>query len=154
LDLVNLTVYLGMVVAAAGILVALAEGIVSRRRAYAALVATGVPRRTLGEAIAWQTLAPLVPAALVALTVGVGIVRAPGFNTVTTRSVTCSGTAEQCLEPGSPLRHVVRITLAVPVPVGDLLLLGAGAFAVMVLVVGVGLLFLRMSTDLEELRVG
>jgi hypothetical protein len=129
--LVSLTVELAMVVAAAGVLIALAEGIVARRRAYAALVATGVPRHTLGEAIAWQTLAPLVPATLVALVVGVELVRAPS-----------------AAAAGSGLAGTT------PVPVGDLLLLGGVAFAIMVLVVGVGLLFLRMSTDLDELRVG
>jgi hypothetical protein len=128
--LISFTVELGMVVAAAGILIALAEGIVARRRTYAALVATGVPRRTLGEAIAWQTLAPLVPATVVALTVGISLVWA-------TIATTASGTGR-----------------AVPVPVGDLLLLGGITFAIMAVVVGVGLLFLRMSTDLEELRVG
>jgi hypothetical protein len=128
--LISFTVDLGMVVAAAGILIALAEGIVARRRTYAALVAAGVPRRTLGEAIAWQTLAPLVPATVVALTVGISLVWA-------TIATAAAGTGR-----------------AVPVPVGDLLLLGGIAFAIMAAVVGVGLLFLRMSTDLEELRVG
>jgi FtsX-like permease family protein len=128
--LISLTVDLVMAVAAAGVLIALAEGIVTRRRGYAALVATGVPRRTLGEAIAWQTLAPLVPATVVALIVGIGLIRAP--------SAAASGIG---------MREA-------PVPLADLVLLGAGAFAIMVLVVGAGLLFLRMSTDLDELRVG
>jgi hypothetical protein len=128
--LINFTVDLGIVVAAAGILIALAEGIVARRRTYAALVATGVPRRTLGEAIAWQTLAPLVPATVVALTVGISLVWA---------TIASAGDG---------------MDRAVPVPVGDLFLLGGIAFAIMAVVVGVGLLFLRMSTDLEELRVG
>jgi hypothetical protein len=129
--LVSVTVELAMAVAAAGILVTLADGIVARRRAYAALVATGVPRRTLGEAIAWQTLAPLVPATIVSLIVGIGLVLVPAT------AATGSGN-----------------TPSVPVPLGDLLLLGGLAVAIMVIVVGVGLVFLRMSTDLEELRVG
>jgi hypothetical protein len=128
--LISFTVDLGMVIAAAGILIALAEGVVARRRTYAALVAAGVPRRTLGEAIAWQTLAPLVPATVVALTVGISLVWA-------TIAAAASGTGR-----------------AVPVPFGDLLLLGGGAVAIMLVVVGMGLLLLRMSTDLEELRVG
>jgi hypothetical protein len=150
ITLINLTVEIGIVVAAAGIMVALAEGIVTRRRTYAALVAAGVPRRTLGEAIAWQTLGPMVPATLVALIVGTGLVRSI-FSTATADIGTCTG--DNC-EPGSPDWHTAVVTLKVPVPVGDLFLLGAGAVVIMALVAGVGLLFLRMSTDLEEIRVG
>lgn len=155
-ELVNTAVAVVIALAAAGMLVALAEGIVSRRRGYAALVATGVPRRTLGEAVAWQTLAPLVPALAVALSVGLSLVRATG-STVTSgesgRSY-CNGTPAQCdkstawtfVSDGPPVR------LPVPVPVADLLLLGGGAFAAMLAVVGVAVLLLRMSTDIEELR--
>ena len=148
--LVSLTVGIAMVVAAAGILVALAEGIVMRRRAYAALVATGVPRRTIGEAIVWQTLAPLIPATLVALTVGVGLARAPG-GTVSAGADFCA--IEPCAENSSGWREA-NVTLGIPVPFGHLALLGAAAIVIMVAVVGVGLLFLRQSTDLDELRVG
>jgi hypothetical protein len=152
IGLINLTVDLALVVAAAGVLIALAEGIVARRRAYAALVAVGVPRRTLGEAIAWQTLAPLVPAILVALAVGAGLCRTMA-TTATAQQGTCSGNAE-CADPNSSAWHYATVTLPVPVPFGDLLLLGAGAVAIMALVVAVGMLFMRMSTDLEELRIG
>jgi hypothetical protein len=48
---------------------------------------------------------------------------------------------------------VPQVTLAVPVPLEGLALLGVSTVAAMVAVVGVSLLFLRMSTDLEELRV-
>jgi putative ABC transport system ATP-binding protein len=50
--------------------------------------------------------------------------------------------------------NVPEVTLAVPVPLGDLVLLAGGTVAAMLVVVGVGLVFLRMSTDLEQLRVG
>jgi hypothetical protein len=150
IDLINVAVDVGIVLAAAGIMVALAEGIVTRRRTYAALVATGVPRRTLGEAIMWQTLGPLVPATLVALIVGTGLVRSMG-STATAEVGNCAG--ENC-EPGSPNWHNATVTLNVPIPYADLVLLGAGAAVVMALVAGVGLLFLRMSTDLEEIRMG
>jgi FtsX-like permease family protein len=150
IKLVNLTVDIGVMVAAAGILIALADGIVARRRTYAALVATGVPRGTLGEAIAWQTLAPLIPATLVALIVGISLVRTTG-SSATAEQGTCSG--DDCA-PGSPAWHSVKITLPVPVPYANLLLLGAEAVLAMAVVVTVGLVFLRMSTDLEELRVG
>jgi FtsX-like permease family len=146
IGLINLTVEIGAVVAAIGILVALAEGIVSRRRTYAALVATGVPRRTLGAAIAWQTLTPLVPAVLVALIIGFSLVRTPA-SSVTEGDQSCVGDAVSCVPTAD-------VTLRVPVPVGDLALLGGGTLVVMMLVVGVGLLFLRMSTDVAELRAG
>ncbi|MGX6601597.1 FtsX-like permease family protein [Micromonosporaceae bacterium Da 78-11] len=149
IGLLSLAVELAMVVAAGGILVALAEGIVTRRRTYAALVATGVPRRTLGEAIAWQTFAPLIPAALVSLLVGIGMARAVG-GTVTSTSSICEGA--QCSDPASPAWHTAEVTLNVPIPYADLATLGAVTLAVAVGVVGVGLAFLRMSTDVEELR--
>ncbi|RSM47936.1 permease [Actinoplanes sp. ATCC 53533] len=152
-DLVRIAVAAGALVAAAGIMVALAESIVSRRRTYAGLVAAGVPRRVLGSSIAWQTLAPLVPAVLVALTVGVGLLRAVATEATSGGGASCSGTEAECFE-GSPswVQHP-EVTKAVPVPLVDLLLLGGGALAVMLLVVGVGLVLLRSSTDLDELRI-
>ncbi|MEE3919250.1 FtsX-like permease family protein [Micromonospora sp. BRA006-A] len=44
MDLVDLAVVVAMAIAGGGLLVAVVEGITSRRRAYAAQVATGVPR--------------------------------------------------------------------------------------------------------------
>ncbi|MET8147929.1 FtsX-like permease family protein [Actinoplanes sp. NPDC049668] len=153
-DLVRIAVVAGLVVAAAGIMVALAEGIVSRRRTYAALVAAGVPRRTLGESIAWQALTPLVPAILVALTVGASLLRGMGTKVTGGGGGSCAGTAEQCADPNSPYWQMdPEVTMQVPVPFGDLLVLGGGAFLLMMLVVGVGLIFLRRSTDLDELRI-
>ena len=150
IDLIRIAVLAGVVVAAAGIMVAVAESVVARRRTNAALVAAGVPRRVLGTSIAWQVLTPLVPAVIVALTVGVSMVR--GISTTATGGggASCEG---DCYE-GSP-NWVVDpvVTKAVPVPVGDLLLLGGGAVVIMMLVVGVGLLLLRRSTELDELRV-
>lgn len=146
IGLLSLAVEIAMLVAAGGIMIALAEGIVTRRRTYAALVATGVPRRTLGEAIAWQTLAPLIPATLVSLIVGIGLSRASG-STVSSGAVSC--TADPC---GGPPVGSSEVVLAVPIPFGNLALLGGVALVMMLVVVGVGVLFLRMSTDVEELR--
>jgi hypothetical protein len=152
-DLVRIAVAVGALVAAAGIMVALAESIVSRRRTYAGLVAAGVPRRVLGSSIAWQTLAPLVPAVLVALTVGVSLLRGVATEATGGGGASCSGGPSECYE-GSPLWvEQPVVTKAVPVPLGDLLVLGGGAIVIMMLVVGVGLLLLRRSTDLDELRV-
>jgi hypothetical protein len=152
-DLVRIAVAVGALVAAAGIMVALAESIVARRRAYAGLIAAGVPRRVLSSSIAWQTLAPLVPAVLVALTVGVSLLR--GVTTTATGGggATCSGSAAECYDGAPGWIQYPEVTKAVPVPLADLLLLGGGAVLVMMLVIGVGLLLLRRSTDLDELRV-
>ena len=127
LDLVDAAVAVGVAIAAAGLLVALAEGIVARRRTYAALVAAGVPRATLARSILWQVFAPLVPAVLLALTVGLSLVRG------------LSG---------------VDDSLSIAIPFAGLALVGGLALGAALLVVGVGLLFLRSSTSLEELRTG
>ena len=153
ISLVQIAVVVAAVIAAAGIMVALAESVVSRRRAYASLVATGVPRRVLGESLAWQTLAPLVPAVLVALTVGIGLFRSLVTEASSGGSSSCGGTLEQCADPNSPYWHSSPVvTLPVPLPLTGLALLGGGALVAMLLVVAVGYLFLRMSTDIEELR--
>ncbi|MEJ3748356.1 FtsX-like permease family protein [Actinomycetes bacterium KLBMP 9797] len=142
-DLTTVAITVGLVIAAGGLVVALAESIVSRRRAYAALVATGVPRGTLARAVAWQTLAPAVPGVLIALMTGAGLARGL-FSDVRANDYSPCGSGD-CEPP-----EVVR---AVPVPLDDLALYGAGALAALLAVVGVGLLFLRASTAVEELRV-
>jgi hypothetical protein len=130
----------GVAVATAGMLIALTESIVARRRAYAALTAVGVPRRVLGEAVLWHTLTPLVPALLIALTVGAGLVRLFGTEVRLT----------------NPDPETVRpdVVMAIPVPWAELGVLGGGVLLAMLAAVGAGLLVLRSSTDLEELRAG
>jgi hypothetical protein len=149
-DLVQVAVAVGALVAAAGIMVALAESIVARRRVYAGLVAAGVPRRVLGEAIAWRTMTPLVPAVLVALTVGVSLLRSTTTEVTGGGGASCSG---ECYEGSPNWVTYPEVTKAVPVPVLDLLLLGGCAVAIMLVVVGAGVLLLRRSTDLDELRI-
>ncbi len=152
-DLVRIAVVAGVLVAAAGIMVALAEGIVSRRRTYAGLVAAGVPRRVLGASIAWQTLTPLVPTVVVALTVGLSLPRGIATTATGGGGGSCSGGPAECYEGSPKWIEDPTVTKAVPVPLWDLLLLGGGAIVIMLLVVGMGLLLLRRSTDLDELRV-
>ena len=112
LDLVDAAIVVGMVIAAAGLLVALAEGIVSRRRAYAALVATGVPARHAGR------LDPVAGAragscrrSLLALAVGTVLAR--GIATEVSR------TDSSCV--GDVCTDLPTVTRAVPVLWGDLL---------------------------------
>jgi hypothetical protein len=156
--LVNVAVGLGLAVAVAGTLVALVESIVARRRTNAALVAAGMPRRTLAGALAWQSLTPFVPAVLVALTVGTIMPRTLMTETGVggSTSSSCAGTEAQCADPNSPLWTYTTspaVTKHIPVPLPELVLLGAGALALMLVALGVGLVLLRSSTDPEELRV-
>ncbi|MBG6101713.1 flagellar biosynthesis protein FliQ [Micromonospora vinacea] len=159
MDLVDGAIAVAILIATGGLIVALVEGIVARRRAYAALVATGVPRATLSRSVAWQALAPAVPAILLALTVGtllgrglVGEVSAGGGSTLV-----CDATAALCDDPAtreqySRIVYFPEVQRAVPVPLEHLAWLGAGALAAVLVTVGVGLLFLRVSTALDELR--
>ncbi|KUL38991.1 FtsX-like permease family protein [Actinoplanes awajinensis] len=155
--LVLVAVAIALVVAAGGVLVAFAEGIVARRRTFAAMTASGVPRRTLGSMLLWHTFAPLVPALLLALVSGASLTRS-----LRTEVEVGGGSGyEACVDPAQDFTTCAKkiivdplVVQPVPVPFGQLALLGGGALLVMLLVVGAGMLVLRSSTDLEELRVG
>jgi hypothetical protein len=129
LDLVDLAIYVALVIAAGGLLVAVAEGIVARRRAYASLVAAGVPRGVLARSILWQALAPAVPGVALALATGAAL----------TGGIS-GGTGDDGSAPSAP------------VPWGHLAAYGGLAIAAVLVTVGLGLLFLRASTAPEELR--
>jgi hypothetical protein len=149
-----------VVVATVGVLVAVAEGIASRRHTYAAMVAAGVPRRTLVEALAWRTLAPMLPASVLACTLGVSLTRIVLGSTAAAGGGTsgvCTGTAEQCADHQSAYWTWVTdplVTRDVPVPLDELAGLTVAVAVVLSAVVGVGALVLRSSTDVEELRTG
>ncbi|GAA1824778.1 hypothetical protein GCM10009682_51190 [Luedemannella flava] len=156
--LVDGVVAVAVGLSAAAMLVAVAEGIVSRRRAYASLVATGVPRRVLARAALLQALAPAVPAVVLALTVGGALARAFGDEARSggyDNTICVGGDWSACEEPGSTKLvevWVPEFVRATPVPFAHLALLGAGTLAAVALTVAVGLLFLRPATDLTELR--
>ncbi|MCG5448528.1 FtsX-like permease family protein [Micromonospora hortensis] len=159
MDLVDAAVAVAILIAAGGLIVALVEGIVARRRAYAALVATGVPRATLSRSVAWQALAPAVPAILLALAVGTLLGRGlfPGAVRSESSTEICTGTDALCADPATRGQYIQFVRLPevrrVPaVPLEHLAWLGAGALAAVLLTIGVGLLFLRASTALDELR--
>ncbi|MEV4275972.1 FtsX-like permease family protein [Actinoplanes xinjiangensis] len=152
--LVLIAVGAGVAVSAAGMLVALAESVVSRRRTYAALTAAGTPGRTLAGTLLWQTLAPLIPALGLALVSGLVLVRSI-YHEVTVGG----GTTETCTDPAADPDTCARtvqtdpvVTLPVPVPWEQLMLLGGGTVLTMLVVAGIGMLVLRGSTDLEEIR--
>ncbi len=157
LDLVDTAVWVATVIAGLGLLVYVVEGITTRRQTHAALVALGVPRRTLTAATIWQMLTPVVPAILVALTVGVAMPRAisreerSGSTTLTH----CTVDWEQCADPDSPYLQMIavpEVVRAVEWPLAELAVVGGVALAAVAVTTGISLLFLRTSTNVEELR--
>jgi hypothetical protein len=159
-DLVELAVYVALVVAALGLLVSVAEGVVTRRRTLAALTAVGTPRPVLARSVLATVLLPLIPGTLVAGLAGV-VAAAGLFGVRVTASI---GVGGGCVPPPGASGawcddqshwasgETVTLTRLVPVPAEHLLLLGGGTVAVTLLVTALGLVFLRRSTDITELR--
>ncbi|MFI5835200.1 FtsX-like permease family protein [Micromonospora sp. NPDC051300] len=153
MDLIDLAVVVAVVIAGGGLLVAVAEGITSRRRAYAAQVATGVPRAVIGRSLLWAALAPAVPAIGLALTVGylliAGLMPAPSGG----------GYEQRVCEAGSPgcgandTEWVPKVTVTPDVPWEQLAWFAAGGLAAVLLTAVAGLVLLRSATAVEELRV-
>ncbi|MGC3859084.1 FtsX-like permease family protein [Micromonospora chersina] len=159
MDLVDLAIVVAMAIAGGGLLVAVVEGITSRRRAYAAQVATGVPRAAIGRSLLWAALAPAVPAIGLALTVGYLLVRGlfPDPSGGGYRRTVCDAGPELCGDPATSARYartewVPEVTVTPHFPWEQLAWFAAGGLAAVLLTVGVGVLFLRSSTTLEELR--
>ncbi|OHV38488.1 MULTISPECIES: FtsX-like permease family protein [Pseudofrankia] len=144
MDLVYAAVLVGLTIATLGLLVALAEGIVTRRRTYAALVASGVPRGVLARSVFWQALTPAVPAVLVALAVGVTMTRSLPIEVGTQGPVETSTGGLTTMAPD--------LTPSVPIPFADLGLFAGGAILAIVAMTGLALLFLRPSVSADELR--
>jgi hypothetical protein len=160
MDLVDAAVFVGIALTAAGMIVALADSIVSRRRAYASLVATGVPRAVLGRSILWQAVVPAIPAIFIALVIGAGLV-----HTIASESVAGGGESSTCLVDDDRCRTAPpddtsvwkverepEVRLTIPVPWTELARDGGIALAAVLATVALGLLFLRSSTELEEIR--
>jgi FtsX-like permease family len=119
-----------LLMAGGGLLCALVEGTVARRRTLVTLVAAGTPRGVLARVAAWQALLPAVPAIVLALAVGAAVPR------LAARDV----------------RTVGGRVYPIPVPWHDLAAVGLGALATVLLAVALSLPALRASTDPEELR--
>ena len=107
------------------------------------------PAGALGRALAWQTLAPVLPATLLALTVGALLGRGIGSKGFAPGGPVCPANAPKCAGKGSVVPNIVR---QAQVPLQELFLYGLGTLVLVLGALGVGLLFLRSSTDLEELR--
>ncbi|SDT72884.1 FtsX-like permease family protein [Actinoplanes derwentensis] len=147
--LVLLAVGVGVAVSAAGMLVALAESIMARRRTFAALTAAGTPGRTLAGSLLWQTVTPLIPAFVLAVGSGLLLTRS-----VYSEVSVGGGAVETCAGPGDCVRTVDPVVIiGVPVPWEQLALLSGGGLLAVLLVAGVGALVLRGSVAAEEIRV-
>lgn len=163
-QLVGYAVLVAMVIAAAGLLVALADGILARRRALASLVATGASHGLLARALSWQVISPVVPAVALATLAGMLLPRltVPGTNDTADMEVwrctpmpgdphdACADAAYQ--QAHGTLLTAEKVPVTVHMPWGRLALLAGGAVTATVVVTLVGLLFLRMSTRVTELR--
>lgn len=136
---VNLAFLVAGVVAAAAVLVAMAERAVTGRRTVAALAATGVPRGVLTRAVFLEVILPVLPAALLAAAGGLLAVRGFLGTTVPTGPQRADGTIAEVLQP-------------VPIPwTGLTVVLGATALALL-LTAAVAAAMLRLSADPQELR--
>lgn len=134
MDLVQLVILVAIALACLGLLVAAAEGVVTRRRTLAALTAAGTPTRTLRRAVLVESLLPLFVAGPLAAVAGV----------LTVRGVVGTTTGDYLggrMEP-------------IPVPWGGTALVVVITLAVALLAVSASLAFLRASTDIVELRTG
>ncbi|MET9728201.1 FtsX-like permease family protein [Streptomyces zaomyceticus] len=163
-DIVGYAVAVSMMIAVAGLLVALAEGVLSRRRTLASLLAAGTPRGVLSRAMAWQAIAPVVPAVALAVIVGVLLPRfaiaggRESANIEVQRCVPSPGDpADSCHDTVYDATHQVLLTaermpVTVHIPWGQVGMLAGGAIAATVAMTVVGLAFLRTSTRMTELR--
>lgn len=147
-DLVNAVLIVATAIAVAGLLVVAAEGVVTRRRTLAALVASGVPRRTLAVATVLETIGPLVPTVAIATVTGVLAARGV-YGTTATSSVPSGATTEP---DGTVVTGYREVLAAVPVPWAGLAAVAGGTLLLATLVTLVSLIFLRRSTDLAEVR--
>jgi len=142
--LVGIAIGIAMAMGTLSQLVSLSETVTSRRRAYTALVATGVPRSVLIRTQMWQTFSIAVPAFALAVGTGCAIPRVLMHTTITAEA--------QTIPIGSHLVKVAAITEAVPVPWSLLALALGTSLAAVAVTAGIGALFLRAGTRISELR--
>ena len=135
-DLVDLVLLVAAVLAALGLLIAAAEGIVARRRTYAAVVAAGTPRGVVARAVLAETVLPLVPSLLLATVVG---------------TVAANGFFGRHVDSFDDTLNESR-SVVVGVAWGPLTLTLALALGVTLVATALGLVFLRSATDVSELR--
>ena len=93
---------MGIGLCALGLVVALADAVVRRRRADAAAVASGVPLAVLRRALVLQTLLPAVPAVLTGLVLGGGLAVAFTGRSIGNRFASPGLRARSSRSPGLP----------------------------------------------------
>lgn len=125
LQALGMTALIGsLLTAGGGLLCALVDGTVARRRTLVTLVAAGTPRGVLARVVAWQALLPAVPAVVLAVAVGYL----------------------------GPRLASVGDDIAFPLPWRDLTAVGLGGLFTVLLAVALSLPALRASTAPAELR--
>lgn len=130
LNLVDLAFAVGAAIAAASLLIGTVESVLTRRRLLAGLIAVGTPRAVLYRATLVETMAPLVPAVILAAAAGI----------LGARGVLGAG-----VQYGLDYRPL-------PVPWAALGALTAGPLLAVLAVTVLTLPLLRRSTDPSELR--
>lgn len=135
-DLVNLVLVVVGVLAALGLLVAAAEGIVARRRTYAAVVAAGTPRPVVARAVLAELLLPVVLSLVLATAIG------------TVAAIGWFGRTAEVYDDALAGSRTVPVAL----PWAPLAVTFGLAVAVTAATTALGLLFLRPATAVSELR--
>lgn len=158
--LTQLAIWVAIVVAAGGLLVATVEQVLERRRTLAALTAQGTPTGVLARAMMWQSALPLVPGVVLAAATGAIAVQVPygGHGDYQQEFGGCTPPEgvdfdTWCADPAhlSPVR-TVTVELQNVVPWGGLIVLAVGAVVITLLICALGLLLLRRATSVTELR--
>ncbi len=161
-QLVTYAIVVAVAIAAAGLLVNLADNVVTRRRAMTSLIAAGTPRGVLSRSMAWQTLTPVLPAVALAVSTGAFLPRLI-LTDVKTQDVipTCvpdaGDTVNACADVAYRKAHLAlntagTMTYPVHVPWAQLELLAASAVVAVVTITMISLLLLRTNTRVTSLR--
>lgn len=138
LNLTNVALAVAVALSVLGVLVVTGETAVTGRRTFAGLVASGVPRSALRQALLLETVLPLLPMAVLAAVAGVFGARGV-FGTQETESL------------GTAANETLRV-IDVPIPWAgtSALVIGTVAVAALMAVLAVGLV--KPGADPEELR--
>ena len=137
-DLLDVVLVIAVLLAAAGLIVAAAEGISERRRTLATLVASGTPRATIARAVLGESLLPLLP----------GVLIATGAGVLVARGIFGGRVSPYLPDIGNDPSQLV----SVPIPWEQLAAVVGGSLVAVTLLSAVALLFLPASTSTAELR--
>lgn len=150
LKLISLAVGVAAAVAAIGVLVALLEAVAARRRAFAVLTATGVPRGVLARALLWQAVLPVALVLPAAVVLGAGMVRQilpDMYHTVHVMTVPPGCDSSDCL-----VAHIKTRDEPWFADWSEVALTSLAGVGLVALIAGVAAATLRARTDLQDLR--